>query len=232
MYCSGCEPKILWNVSPPGMNCCEPSVRCSVMPLRKKSMPSVVMNDGTRRKVVITPLVSPTAAETTSATTIPSQSGRLCFSGSQSHQTSAGERAKTRPTARSISPQMSSITSPAAISAIGAIDSVMFLMLSPSRKTLFCAWKKSVSATATTKMLASRRRRSTPATRQPRSARRPAFVVASATASGRYETGYFCFEEEPSYRVFVVRYGLTFSLVTYSRPVFVSDGATRPPDSL
>ena len=154
------------------------------------------------------------------------------MSGSHSHHTIAGARAKTRPTARSISPEMSSITSPAAISAIGAIDSVMFLTLSPSRKTLFCAWKKSVSPMATTRMLASRRRRITPATRQPRSARRPGVVVVPATASGRYETGYFCLSEEPSYRVFVVRYGLTFSLVTYSRPVFVSEGATRPPDSL
>ena len=27
------------NVSPPGMNCCEPSIRCSVTPFRKKSIP-------------------------------------------------------------------------------------------------------------------------------------------------------------------------------------------------
>ena len=55
---------------------------------------------------------------------------------------------------------------------------------------------------------------------------------ASATAIERYETGYFCALELPSYRVFVVRYGLTFAFVTNRRPVFVSEGATRPPESL
>jgi hypothetical protein len=44
-------------------------------------------------------------------------------------------------------------------------------------------------------------------------------------------TGYLCALELPWYRVFVVRYGLTLSLVTNRRPVFVSDGATRPPES-
>ena len=126
---------------------------------------------------------------------------------------------------------MRSITSPAATSAIGAIVSVMFLALSPSTKTGFLAQKYTVSATATTKMLASRRRRSVPATRQPRLARCPVFV-ANVTAVGCYETGYLAFDEEPSYRDFVVRYGLTFALVTNSRPVLVSEGATRPLDSL
>ena len=44
---------MFWKRSPPGMNTCVPESRCSVIPLRKKSMPSVVMNDGTRRNVVI-----------------------------------------------------------------------------------------------------------------------------------------------------------------------------------
>ena len=61
------------------------------------------------------------------------------WSGSQNHHTSAGARANTRPTARSISPLMRSITSPAATIAIGAIDSLMFRMLSSSRKTGFFA---------------------------------------------------------------------------------------------
>src|SRR5262245_2087779 len=213
------------------MNCCEPAIRWSVTPLRKKSMPRVVMNDGTPRYVVITPLVSPTHPDATRAMGIPSQSDNPCLSGSHSHQTTAGAKAKTRPTARSISPQMSTMVRPAATSATGAIDSVMFLMLSASRKTEFFSWKKSVSPTATTKMLASRRRRSVPATRQPKLARR-SVVAASAAAIRRYATGYFCAEEDPSYRVFVVRYGLTFDFVTKRSPVLVSDGATRPPDSL
>src|SRR5438093_13387343 len=161
----------------------------------------------------------------------PSQIGRWCLSGDETSQTIAGASAYTRPTARSISPQIRSMTSPAATIAYGAIDSVTFLMLSVSMKTEFLAQKKSTSPAATTKMLASRRRAREPATRQPRPARRVG-VVASATAIGRYDTGYFCLLEEPSYRVFVVRYGLTLALVTNSSPVFVSDGDTRPPDSL
>ena len=54
------------------------------MPLRKKSIPSVVMNDGTRRNVVITPFVSPTTRpRTTSAATTPTQIGRPCSSGDE-----------------------------------------------------------------------------------------------------------------------------------------------------
>src|SRR6266511_1997768 len=113
---------------------------------------------------------------------------------------------------------MSSITSPAAISAVADIDSLMFLMLSVWTKTFPDALiqKKITSPTATTKMLASRRRMNAPATRQPRPARRSGVVASAtaisryeATAISRYETGYFCLLDEPSERVFVVRYGLT-----------------------
>src|SRR6266540_2616755 len=41
-----------------------------------------------------------------------------------------------------------------------------------------------------------------------------------------------CWVLDPSKRVLVSRYGLTLSLVTNSRPVFVSDGKIRPPESL
>ena len=44
--------------------------------------------------------------------------------------------------------------------------------------------------------------------------------------------GYFCLEELPSYLVRVVRYGLRFSFVTNTGPVWTSEGATRPPESL
>ena len=69
--------------SPPGMNTCVPESRCSVIPLRKKSMPSVVMNEGTRRNVVIAPLVSPTRAEKTSAAVTPTQIGKPCCSSDE-----------------------------------------------------------------------------------------------------------------------------------------------------
>ena len=42
-----------------------------------------------------------------------------------------GVRAKTRPTDRSISPQISSITSPQVISATGSTYSAMFLIVAP-----------------------------------------------------------------------------------------------------
>src|SRR5438477_12149478 len=103
------------------------------------------MNDGTRRYVVMAPLTRPTRADASSATMTPTQSGSPCLSEEESHHTSAGANANTRPTARSISPQMRSITSPAATSAIGAIDSVMVLMLSLSRETLFLTQQDSVS---------------------------------------------------------------------------------------
>ena len=94
-------------------------------------MPSVVMNDGTRRNVVITPFVSPTVPANARAASIPTQIGKPCCSSDETTYTIAGASAYTRPTARSISPQIRSITSPAAISAIGAIVSAMFFALSP-----------------------------------------------------------------------------------------------------
>ena len=196
-------------------------------------MPSVVMNDGTRRKVVITPFASPTAAETRSAATMPSQSGRLCFSGSQSDQTIAGASAKTRPTRevdlaadeehhlagrdqRDRGHRLGDVLDVVAFEE----DAVLRLEEERQRRR--------------------RRRRCSPrggeGARRRRASRGRRVALWSSSLPprlvGRYETGYFCFEEEPSYRVFVVRYGLTFSLVTNSRPVFVSEGATRPPDSL
>ena len=68
----------------------------------------------------------------------------------------------------------------------------------------------------TSPMLASRRRANAPATRQPRLTRCGGSGGRGAVSASLtyYETGYFWEEEDPSYRVFVVRYGLTFSLVT------------------
>ena len=93
-------------------------------------MPSVVMKDGTPKTVVTTPFVSPTSAATPSAASTPTQIGSPCCSSEETTYTIAGASAYTRPTERSISRQMSSITSPAAMSAMGAIVSVMFLRLS------------------------------------------------------------------------------------------------------
>ena len=96
-------------------------------------MPSVVMKDGTRKTVVTIPFTAPTppAARRPKMTPIqigsPSPSGE----GAAVRYMMIGERANTRPIERSISPQMSSITSPAAISASGAMYSAMFLMLAP-----------------------------------------------------------------------------------------------------
>jgi hypothetical protein len=72
------------------------------------------MNDGTRRTVVTTPFTTPTPADARRATMKPIQIGRPYLSGEDRTHATAGASAKTRPTARSISPQMSSMTSPAA----------------------------------------------------------------------------------------------------------------------
>ena len=206
------------------------------MPLRKKSIPSVVMNDGhaqvRRDHAARRARRRPTTSER-ERDAEPERAARA-RPGSQSHHTSAGASAKTRPTARSISPQISSITSPAAIERdrrhrLGDVLDVVAL----AGRRCSAPGRRASAPTATTKMLASRRRRNAPATRQPKPARRRCVLSSlPPRPCGRYETGYFCALELPSYRVFVVRYGLTFAFVTNSRPVFVSDGATRPPDSL
>ena len=103
---------------------------CSVSPFRKKSIPSVVMNDGTRRYVgdqrrSRARRREPRARRRSRRARSAGRAGR-----SAKEYRSHGASANTLPTERSISPQISSITSPAAMSAIGAIDSAMFLMLS------------------------------------------------------------------------------------------------------
>ena len=57
----------------------------------------------------------------------PSPSG----SGAEVRYMMIGVRAKTRPTDRSISPQMRSMTSPHVISATGPTYSAMFLIVAP-----------------------------------------------------------------------------------------------------
>ena len=109
-YSKGCEPKMFWNEAAAGMNTCVPASRCSVMPFRRKSMPRVVMNDGTRRNVVITPLVSPTRQDTASAASIADPDREpVSFGPTRRRRRCAGARAYTRPSARSISPQIRSI---------------------------------------------------------------------------------------------------------------------------
>jgi hypothetical protein len=91
----------------------------NVKPFSKKSMPSVVTNDGTLRTTVTKPLMRPTAAHAIRATITPTMSGRPA---SQVKYMMNEARAKTLPTERSISPQIISITSPAAMMAVTAVN--------------------------------------------------------------------------------------------------------------
>ena len=101
------------------MNTCVPSSRCSVMPLRKKSIPSVVMNDGTRKKVVIDAVREPDERREHRARRSAEPDRERSAPRRRRRRRSPARARRRGPTARSISPQIRSITSPAAISAIG-----------------------------------------------------------------------------------------------------------------
>ena len=92
------------------------------------------------------------------------------------------EKAKTIPTERSISPQMRSITSPAAMIAIGAEYSATSWALSLPKKASVRSEKYATRPRRTTRMLASRRRMSAAATRRPKPARCGRGGWASVTA--------------------------------------------------
>ena len=81
-----------------------------------KFMASVVTKEGTLRRTVIRPLTAPTPQHTASAITIETATGspRLCI-----QYMTHGENRKTCPAERSISPNISSSTSPTAIAPIG-----------------------------------------------------------------------------------------------------------------
>ena len=81
-----------------------------------KFIASVVTKDGTFRRTVISPLIAPTPAHTTSASRIANQTGnpRLC----SQYSTHAPNR-NTWPADRSISASMSRSTSPTAMAATG-----------------------------------------------------------------------------------------------------------------
>ena len=80
---------------------------------------------------MISPFARPTAAAARRPKITPSQIGSPSPSGSGAvvRYMMIGVSAKTRPTDRSISPQIRSITSPQVISAIGATYSAMFLIV-------------------------------------------------------------------------------------------------------
>ena len=90
-------------------------------------MASVVTNEGTFRRTVISPLIAPTAETARSAITIASTSGRpsLCI-----QYITHGQNRKTWPADRSISASTSSSTSPIAIAATGPANPTAELRLS------------------------------------------------------------------------------------------------------
>src|SRR6266568_440528 len=86
-------------------------------PSMRKYMPSVTMNDGMLNRVRISPFTVPIAAHTSSA----SSSARISGTPLSANDVSTnGASVNTKPADRSISPQISSFTSPAATIAHGA----------------------------------------------------------------------------------------------------------------
>ena len=81
-----------------------------------KFIASVVTNEGTFSRTVISPLIAPTPETTTSASRIASTSGTPRLS---SQYMTHGAKRKTWPADRSISASTSSSTSPTAMAPIG-----------------------------------------------------------------------------------------------------------------
>ncbi len=224
---------MFWKRPPPGMNTCVPASRCSVMPFRRNSMPRVVMNDGTRRNVVITPLVSPTRQDTASAASIPTQIGSPCSfvrrddvddrGGEGVHATQREvdlaadqEHRLTRRDQRDRGHRLGDV-----LEVVGRVE----------RRAL----DREVDAQEDRDDEDARLAAPDERTRDAPAEAGASFGCDRLCCRGSLkcypETGYFCALELPWYRVFVVRYGLTLAFVTNRRPVFVSDGATRPPES-
>lgn len=86
-------------------------------PCNRNAMPRVVMNEGIVSTVRISPFTTPISALTTIAPSSASHSGQPLTENSVSRN---GERVNTKPADRSISPQISSITCPAAMIDHGA----------------------------------------------------------------------------------------------------------------
>ncbi len=81
-------------------------------PVIRNNIPSVVMNDGTLSPMVMSPIIKPISAQTASAATIAIGSG---IPRSLTFSIRNGARAKTCPTDKSISRQISSMISPQAM---------------------------------------------------------------------------------------------------------------------
>src|SRR5882757_4838959 len=95
----------------------EPPEMTRDSPCSRKAMPSVVMNAGTLNTVRISPFTVPMTALTTSAPSSATNSGAPLLKNTISRN---GDKVNTNPAERSISPQISSITWPAATIAQGA----------------------------------------------------------------------------------------------------------------
>ena len=127
-------------------------------------MPSVVMNDGTPMPTVMIPLMNPTTEPERSPMITASQIGVPQPVALEVED--LVENAYTWPTERSISPQIRSITIPAAMITIGAEYSAMTWALSLPEERLGTDGEVDDSPSAS-RMSASRRRTSAAATRRP-----------------------------------------------------------------
>ena len=128
------------NASLPPVSTGEPREIVRVKPLSRNNVPSVVTNDGTSSRTVISPLTRPTsaaAAPAPAAATPSDRQARLrcakCIMN--------GASAKTMPADRSISPQISSMISPQAMIAEAAMNCDRVSRLASVRKLALAAWK-------------------------------------------------------------------------------------------
>lgn len=116
----------------------------STTPNRMKFVASVVMNEGTFNSTVMRPLIIPTPQATSSAATMDHPTGSpSCQSQNMTH----GVNKKTWPAERSISPSISTRTSPIAIPPIGPAKPTTELMDNEVRNDEESTTKKRNSAT-------------------------------------------------------------------------------------
>ncbi len=115
-----------------------PREMVSVTPVIRNSIPSVVMKEGTLRRMVMSPIIRPIRAHAASASRIDKTTGmpaRLAYPMMN------GAKAKVWPTERSISREISSMISPQARITGEAMNCDSVSRLALVRKLALVAWK-------------------------------------------------------------------------------------------
>ena len=122
----------VWGGSAPGMGVASVSFeKMSTSPNRMKFVAKVATNDGTFKNTLIMPLIAPIPMHTTRAATMAQPVGTPSV---QSQYMTHGEKRKTCPAERSISPSTSTSTSPTASAPYGPAKPAAELRPSEVRK--------------------------------------------------------------------------------------------------